>query len=146
MKRPENLYELCEQVCEAIAMSPMNYNQGNWASSTARVFKNRRGREPEAGEACGTSFCRAGWMCALLDKQKTTVDWAHDFGIADRAEGMLRKAGIPEGDITNLFSGSACSGRWATKEYVQSGIDGMKAFMAKHEEKLKAAAVPPEKP
>lgn len=146
--KPQNLYDLCEDVCNAIALRPLNYNQGNWAIDADKVMT--------AEEACGTAFCRAGWMVALVDEPRTPAEWTSlpDSYIADKAELMLLNAGIPESDINQLFSGSACFDEDdangldgisypepGTPLYVQRGIEGMREFMFKYEKKLKAAKI-----
>ena len=137
--KPENLYDLCDQVCDAIAARPLNYFQSAFRAPVSCIYKSSFGCAPAEGEACGTAFCRAGWMISLLKKPKTT--WT-SVEIAEPAEDLLRAAGIPQTDIDDLFAGGACSGKkYGTTEYVAEGIRGMRVFMKLHEDKLRAAPV-----
>ena len=129
--RPETVYELCEQVCEAIAERPLNYVQQKWSTEASAWNEG----------ACGTAYCRAGWIAAILKKSKGPV-LAGDVFIHKTAKKVLETAGVPEEEVLNLFSGSAC-GLWrtGTPEYTAAGIKGMRDFMTKHEAKLKAARI-----
>lgn len=125
--RATNLYELCEQVCEAIEISPESYNQQHWISS----------------RGCGTAFCRGGWMVALLEKPNRTKPKS---GVSEKARHLLINAGIPAGDVDALFGGSACYPyKPEDPRFAQRGIDGMKEFMARYEVKLRATPTPPMK-
>lgn len=124
--RPTNVYELCEQVAEAIELAPKNYYQRNWACDATTVFGN---------EACGTAYCRAGWMYAI-GKQDTRhrADLISEYG-----HKVLRAVGVTESDINHLFGGSSCwVDRPGSKRYVTEGAAGMRRLMTKYEESMKA--------
>ena len=89
-------------------------------------------------EMCGTAYCRAGWMLSILYDGPVSDG---DYSISAQAYRLLGEAGVPPEDIEDLFKGSQAGpiSTWGTPGYVQKGIDGMRAFMAKHEKKLKKA-------
>src|SRR3990167_4590235 len=95
MSNPSNLYELCEEVCEAIMASPTNYSQLKYTADAVRMW-------PREAEACGTAYCRAGWMVALVHGriENPTI-------IQNTAASMLLDADIPGEDVTALFRASA---------------------------------------
>ena len=134
--RPETVYELCEMVCEAIKERPLNYVQHRWHTDASAW--NR--------EACGTAYCRAGWMASFLKKGKgPCVD--EDF-IAYIAKHVLNEAGADYWDVSNLFDGGALvreahgqAPGIGTPAYTAAGIQGMRNFMDKHEQKLKHARI-----
>ena len=134
MSKPETLYDLCDQVCEHIAERPLNYYQGWWAKKA----KDVPGID-EHPEACGTAYCRAGWMMAILENkpQEYTEPWQRS-PISVKAHALFNDAGVPEDDVRELFSGTAVKGMPGTANYVEDGIHGMREFMAKHEDKLRA--------
>ena len=127
--RPKTVYELCERVCEAIELAPMHYLQKDWATPAKLHFGE---------EACGTAYCRAGWMHAL---GKTDCELTNVSSIVMYADTVLRDAGVDDKDINILFAGGAISwaGEPGTPAYVKAGIAGMRAFMTKYEASLKAA-------
>ena len=127
--RAQNLYELCEQVCDAIAASPTNYYQGDWSCDAKSIYGE---------EACGTAFCRAGWMVALSEGKSSVVN------ITAKAYHMLQKAGIPGDSVGALFSGAAVLAKEGTPAYTEQGIAGMREFMARWEKELKGAPLPKE--
>lgn len=129
--KPETLYDLMKSVAEAIELSPGNYYQSDWEKPARRILWS------EGIEACGTAYCRAGWMVNLLEKPTPTGE--HD-NVAQKASNLLEAAGVHPREIQNLFSGGACfySGRPGSDTYVKDGINGVKRFMAQHEDKLKA--------
>lgn len=144
----ETLYDLCEAVCEAITMQPNNYCQERYATD-AESWIRTHNRSTEG--VCGTAFCRAGWMMAILDGERgitrTTKQWtnARNYVRIEReSRKLLAKAGIPEVDIHNLFRAGSldpagvCSDDIGTEAYVKAGIAGMRRFMDVHEVKLKA--------
>lgn len=133
--RPADLYELCEQTCEAIELCPTNYYQASWAESA----KGRFGKE-----ACGTAFCRAGHMVAILTEDRKTPEEWRQLGvygyISNVATNLFLQAGVSDADIGNLFAGGACgSCQPGSTEYVARGIAGMRRFMEKWEPQLRAA-------
>ena len=136
MDKPANLYEAFEQVCEAIAAQPNNYYQAAWARPAKTVARNL-GRDPDS--ACGTAYCRAGWLEAIIEDKAINDECL----IADSAARRLLKAGIPSYAIDDLFDGNACgnSTGYGTPPYIAKGIQGVKAFMAKYEEQLKGATL-----
>lgn len=160
--KPETLYDVCELTAQAIEGSPANYYQGRWATEAKGLMEVYN---PEvAKEACGTAFCRAGWMCAITDKinPQEQETWEMDDKIAGHATRMLIRAGIPEIDISWLFSGAAIdfeqqekvfgrkflregeslpSPQIGTEAYAKAGAEGMRNFMAKWEEQLKSVKV-----
>lgn len=135
------LYDLCEEVCTMIKASPFNYYQGSWACDATEMKKN----------ACGTAFCRAGWMCAILDtgKGKKTEDWLREGqwgrtnAIPERAHALLAKAGIPEVEVHRLFGSNVIDDDYVygTNAYVKAGIDGMRRFMERHKAALQAVKI-----
>lgn len=144
LRRVETLWDLCDEVCESIAARQVNYFQELWA--TDATFQADHHNHPLKAEACGTAFCRAGWMCAILDTQRgikrDTGEW-QGANIQERARCLLAGAGIYTDAINNLFSGSALGTlNFGEPGYVEEGIAGMRRFMAKHEAKLKAARIP----
>jgi len=147
MERPRNLYELCEQTCESMELAPLNYYQGYWAAPV-RAVQGHTGVEHQ--EACGTAYCRAGWMIANLEGKAlpTEGDGVDTVHYGTRAKKMLYQAGIPDIDIEHLFAGEALMrekdiprAKWGTPEYVAAGVEGLRNFMAKHEAKLRAAKI-----
>lgn len=144
MSRPTNLYELCEQVCEAISDSPANYYQDHWAFPVKDLAR-RLGMEAIDG-ACGTAFCRAGWMINILDGHKhpgTHEAWAEwRSHIHTKATRMLANAGVSEDDIGGLFAMNHRDSKWGTEEYTDMGVEGMRTFMEKYETQLKEATIP----
>ena len=139
LDKPENLYQLCEMVCEQIATTPKNYVQQRYATVASSWNE----------ESCGTAFCRAGWMVNILDHSagitRTTDEWVYNTLISLRSEQLFMDAGFDSADmkdVTLLFNGGACSmHNIGSPEYVREGIDGLRRFMAKHEDKLKAARI-----
>ena len=149
--RPRKVWDLCEQVCDAIEASPTNYYQGAWARPVGHIIHRILAQEystPEAKtEACGTAFCRAGWMVAIVDQMngpemvKRNLASHHVF-VMERATSILRKAKIPDSEIRRLFSsddaGSICeSFLWGSKEYAAAGVRGMRRLMESYETQLK---------
>ena len=145
--RPENLYDLCNLSAEAITSRPLNYYQSSWAIEAKSL--NRTTKK----EACGTAFCRAGWMVALSEPAGRLL--LADY-IANKARTMFTDAGIPLEDINALFDGGAIETELdcefdgdeflgmpdvGTQEYAEAGAAGLRAFMAKHADKLKAAPI-----
>jgi hypothetical protein len=63
--------------------------------------------------------------------------------IANRARLLLGAGAYAEFrmDVEALFSACAVSGTPGTREYVQQGIDGLRAFMATHAAHLKARSL-----
>ena len=135
--RPTNLYDLMEETAQHIEERPLNYYQGTWATDASLVHIDNP-------EACGTAYCRAGWMSAIgMDREVH-----NDFLIQAYATSLLCKAGISQHDINSLFNGHAIyierSARGqgmcesiTDKKYAKSGAQGVRDFMAKHEKKLK---------
>lgn len=140
--RAETLWEACEMTCESIALRPKNYFQEQWATKTLLIEAvygpdARKLGPASTEEACGTAYCRAGWMLSHITGGDVT-----DHNISEIMRGHMKNAGIPIQDALDLFSGDACGTRsWNTKDYVESGVRGLREFMAKHEEKLKAYRV-----
>ena len=65
----------------------------------------------------------------------------NDTAIGVSAERLLEEAGVPDPEILALFAGyqAGTLSTWGTPAYVQRGIDGMRKFMDRHEQKLKNA-------
>lgn len=125
------LYDLCEAVAHAIETKPGNYYQQSWrVPCEALKYHNA----PQYKEACGTAYCRAGWMVAL-----TSPD-SHFSRIEMTATHMLTRAGIPREFIRELFRGGA-AGDTVNKDYVQRGAQGMRDFMQRWETELKSITV-----
>jgi hypothetical protein len=142
MDRPTTLWEMMEQVADSIESQPLNYYQGVWARSASLQY----GRE-----ACGTAYCRAGWMAAIGHDRAITDESA----IALYAEQLLYRAGIPIDAINDLFSGIAIGrecrdlGQYrepqpGTPQYAKKGADGVRNFMREFEPALKAARLVPD--
>ena len=150
MNKPETLYELCALTAEAIETQPLNYHQGYWCVSA---------QEAVGAEACGTAYCRAGWMYALLQDEDNmpSLDLLKPNSYDLIAKGMfqlLQNAGIPDDAINQLFAGigdEECSRTYhpdlhnqdpGTEEYARTGADGMRQFMREFEAQLKATKLP----
>lgn len=128
----ETLYDLCEGVIQAIETQHGNYFQGLWCvpveSLRVNVSYNYIG-------ACGTAYCRAGWMIALAEASNKKLT---NMQIHRKANALLRKAGIRQEVIDQLFSGDACSGFTpGSPAYAKAGADGVRQFMALYEKELK---------
>lgn len=133
LKKPTTAYQLLGQVCEAIALAPGNYYQEDYAIDPKYIGAGN-------AEACGTAFCRAGWMCALMedDKARTPDEWDR-MDLDGPPTQLLLDAGISGEEISDLFGGGACgTARYGTKAYIKAGVKGVKDFMKKHEAALKA--------
>lgn len=126
--QPNNLYELCEQVCEAIEAQPLNYNQDHYAMS-ARILYGKA--------ACGTAYCRAGWMMAVLENKPQSPGSC----IGGRATALLESAGIPSYSIAWLFAAGTVEGERGSPEYIKNGVAGIRRFMTSWEHKLKTAQI-----
>ena len=151
MSKPETLWDLCELTAEAIETRPLNYCQNFWAHDAKECLEDVN--EDLAEEACGTAFCRAGWMYAFLHEDVVTVEEWENQEIYHKMRALLESAGIPTTAIVPLFSGE--NGRdghenhpyhpnlsklqRGTKEYAQIGADGMRKFMQQYEKELKSA-------
>lgn len=134
--RPETVYELCEMVCEAIAERPLNYVQQRWHTDAKAWNK----------EACGTAYCRAGWMASFL--RKGSGPCTDDGYIHRTATAALVDAGADPRETARLFDGGAISFSTVgptpaigTPAYVEAGIKGMRRFMDRYEQKLKHARI-----
>ena len=155
MNKPETLYDLCELTAEAIETRPLNYCQDYWAHDAKDMMRQKN---PElVREACGTAFCRAGWMYALSsEKVLNPGQWGLvKDRIFSKMMAKLKAAGIPEGTALRLFSGSQAHGADDTDSYHQNlrnetvgtakyakiGADGMRRFMHEFEKELRAAKV-----
>lgn len=140
--KPKTLYELCEQTVEAILASPQNYYQDDWACPVESVTDDF-GEKPKAmKEACGTAYCRAGWMGAILGQKRIT-----DGSLATR---LFESAGIDYLDTSDLFDVACDSSEFnlgfgdgelnpGTKAYAKAGANGLRVFMRRHAKKLRAA-------
>lgn len=134
MKPPQNVYELLEQTAEAIEECGLNYYQTVWAAPVEHVTAGREG-------ACGTAFCRAGWMINIAHGDKALSMSPYDWGrthIADAAYAMLETAGCPIRECAELFSGGAVTQKYGTQAYNKAGAKGVRQFMERHRDKLKA--------
>ena len=133
INKPKTLYDLMGQVAEAIELAPGNYYQQGWEEPV----ENLAMYEGPYKEACGTAYCRAGWMVNLLEAP--TARGLH-HNTSGKAFSLLTKADIPASEAMELFRGSACTrfGDPGSPGYVKEGVDGVKRFMARHEDKLKA--------
>lgn len=137
-KRPKTAWELCERVCEAIQAHPLNYYQDYFVA-------RRGGSLPEAldtpANACGTAYCRAGWMVVIADG----ADWCESY--RDRAcelLGMKRwQINDTTSEICRLFGAWLNGPTPGTKAYVRRGVSGLRRFMTKHEAHLRAHRLPP---
>lgn len=138
--RPETVYELCEMVCEAIELRPLNYIQ-QWWHADAKDWNEA---------ACGTAYCRAGWMAALLRRSKGPCE--DDDFIIKTAFNVLRSAGVPSSATDLLFQGGAIGAETpgrstpgvGTPDYIATGIKGMRDFMSTYEQKLRHARINPD--
>lgn len=138
------VHELMERSAQSIENTPLNYTQHRYATNARMCF--------EKEEACGTAFCRAGWMMAHVDPPRSTSEWTTSdmyTGIERRSIKLLRDCGIPLGDIIKLFQSTAleeetkgsilwCDG---SETVAKAGAAGMRKFMQTHEAKLKAHTV-----
>jgi hypothetical protein len=149
---PKTLYELCEQTIEAIEARPMNYYQDAW-SADAKLTVAQHLAPKEQHEVCGTAYCRAGWMAAILGETQPKTG-----ALATR---LFQEAGISFDDIRELF---AATDEWefyayndafregaeddedddaiarpGSPEYIKAGVGGLRDFMAEHEATLKKA-------
>ena len=153
--QPENLYELMEMTAEAIELLPKNYYQDSFSMhakdvpSDTETCNNDEGDLTARGKrlskkACGTAFCRAGWMMAILDPKlgKMNPDSIDDHEeIYKPAMNLLTDAGCDAGVVGHLFGGgSGINGeRWGTKAYAKAGAKGVRDFMEQYKTELKAA-------
>ena len=126
------LYELMEQTAEHIEEKPGNYYQDDYACSVEDAVS--WGDMKVQGEPCGTAYCRAGWMASIAANRVVDSD-DHIYNATSKA---LMRAGIPELEIEHLFDGGVVKGTPGTKSYAKAGAKGVRAFMKKHETKLKA--------
>ena len=160
--RPKTLYELCEQTAEAIELAPETYNQDYFIHNTS---KDEEAYLREG--SCGTSFCRAGWMYVLLQSEpltpanitRLTCDTSLIYQPVER---LFKKAGIPYEELDALFGAAAnddedLEDRWdqykyhtdihnyqpGTKAYAKEGAKGLREFMHKYEDELRAASLIP---
>lgn len=123
--RPKTVWDLCEQVCEAIELAPRNYYQGTWYTNADNVYE----------DACGTAYCRAGWMYSIGKNGRDSSSLIYKY-----ASRVLQMSGVDQEDIDALFRGSACHPyKPGSPKYIQAGIEGMQTFMKKYESALKAA-------
>ena len=134
--RPETVWELCEQVCEAIQERPLNYAQESWVSDAEEWNEG----------ACGTAYCRAGWIASLL--HESNVPCKDVTVIHTLASSVLHGAGVSHEDISALFGGGAVGcmthAKVGTKAYVRAGVKGMREMMEKYEAQLRAARINPD--
>lgn len=139
-RKLETLWDLCDAVCQQIEAKPLNYNQGSWEEPIAVVIRNKGRGVFQDEEACGTAFCRAGHMCAILDAERgKRVGYGQHGNIELRAKRMLIGAGCSYLDVEDLFRGSACEpSTFGTRSYVAEGIEGMRCFMARYADQLKS--------
>jgi hypothetical protein len=141
--KPKTAYELLERVCEAITANPLNYYQGFWkarrgARGSATVCALPEELDKPANE-CGTAFCRAGWIVALHDGINARP---RDFDTRARAiMGFPRSGSFDE--CFGLFDGGAVYGTPGTRHYARQGASGVREFMKRHAEHLKAQKVSP---
>lgn len=131
---PETLYDLCDMTAYAIETQPTNYYQDLWAHPVLSLST----RYPHYKEACGTAYCRAGWMVNLAEKNPRGCDNRY---LPSKAKNMLVSAGIPESAIYTLFEGGAVRGIPGTKEYAKRGAEGIRKFMETYEKELKSKKV-----
>lgn len=166
-------YELMRRVAQDIRLAPLNYFQGDWACDAKDPLVEARDRYDDDDHtpitqanikaateridaACGTSFCRAGWMATHLVNPvgMQTKDWANlQFkaqeeeenawrgGIYILARNVLLDAGISRWAIENLFEGDAVSGTPGTQAYANAGAKGVREFMRQYASELKAHKV-----
>ena len=144
--KPETLYDLCELTAEAIETQPLNYHQSYWICDAKKEVSIR---------ACGTAFCRAGWMYALSTKQPETLPHilAGKKGSDVIYTSMMKKltaAGIPHKNIEDLFAEAdynshyhigLCDINPGDPEYARIGAEGMRQFMREYEKELRRAKV-----
>lgn len=157
---PETAYELLALVAQHIEEEPRRYFQDAFA-----LFGRSEIRDVAEMDAppCGTTCCRAGWIVALGDGMPALRSLAaqSQLDIPSRARAILGM-----GDVGTFFDEFAAEADgddgWnydrevipddinkpGTPEYAQFGAAGVRAFMAKHEARLKARRlvdVPPVK-
>lgn len=133
--RPETAWDLMQEVHDAILASPTNYYQGDWAVPVKNLTQEAY------SEACGTAYCRAGWMNAILtEKTPKTEKQCDTFSeaTATKCYRLLDRAGIPYGTVANLFAPYAARGKAGTETYARSGAKGVETFMKTYERQLKA--------
>jgi hypothetical protein len=144
---------------------PLAYVQHQWVRRGIAWLRNVFYTVPKERleEACGTTFCRAGWMAQIVDGRATTqgaglraarllgvvpsarkgvVHWYHPLGIdLNHVEKEFAE------DVRQLFAHSAVpeSLRPGSRAYVKAGANGLRKFMEKHEARLKATKIPPKK-
>ena len=139
--RPATLWELCEQTVEAILTRPLNYYQDEFCVDAKDYMLDKKGDALK--DACGTAYCRSGWMGTILGLDS----WE---GLAYVPEKLLIDAGISMFEIGKLFDATGGNNYISskmdhagctpgTKAYARAGAAGLKKFMRKHREKLKAA-------
>ena len=94
-------------------------------------------------EACGTAFCRAGWMAAIMDPAiaKANPTNLDDMtAIYQPMRSLLVDAGCGEEAVEQLFGGGSgtIGYTWGTKAYAKAGAKGVKTFMKRYASELKA--------
>lgn len=145
MNKPETLWDLCELTAEAIETQPLNYHQSYWICDAKKEVSS---------EACGTAFCRAGWMYALSrepseDLTPLVVGTADGYRIIYiTMKSKLIDAGIPANVIDQLFAGVSEDATYhpgledieaGNPEYARIGAEGMRLFMQEYEKELRGA-------
>lgn len=108
--------DLLMQVREKIVNEPEKHYQQAWAT----------GKTDRQGGVCDTSYCVAGWACALEGEQfswhrSDNYDWEATFlardtniSISERAQELL---GLSRGERMALFAGAN------SREYVLNALD-----------------------
>jgi hypothetical protein len=130
-KKPKTAYELLERVCEAIKAHPLNYYQGMWVSQRGSSMDPLPASLDVPDNKCGTAFCRAGWVCQLLDGAMPRG------GVGGRSNEIL---GLSDDETDPLYY-EEMRGAPGSKAYVQQGVRGVRAFMRQHAKHLKARSL-----
>lgn len=129
MNEPTTLYDLLDEVCTMIQAQPLNYYQESWTTPARYVTSS---------EACGTAYCRAGWMAAVGMNKNVGED-----DVVGYAYRLMQEAGFKNSEFIYLFGANqvcrVTSAPPGTAKYAEAGAAGVRAFMNKHEDRLRAA-------
>lgn len=122
--KPTTAYELCNRVAQHIEEEPLRYHQQYWGfeGQTSSL------RQP----ACGTICCRAGWIVNLHDGIGK-----FNGRVGARSNQIL---GLDDEQTFDLYyDGDSFEGlKQGTARYAKAGAAGLRKWMRKHAEHLKA--------
>lgn len=148
IKPVDNAYELLGQICRIIKEDPTRYNQEMWAEirpdlrddlneELKRYLQMGWNREyARRKPACGTVGCVAGWTALMTLPVKMVPQ-------VDTSAHAAKVLGLTNNQAAELFDGDAAGEAYeqTPREHAEAGIKHIRAFMKKHEKKLKAKKV-----